>query len=460
MINVFESEALYKASTPEENETTLSHVTGTNDVHVDPVMVLTKTPERGDIGVLDAEKKLRFITFDSFKLSALPEGWTVVAPVEWRRGRKVKMNRVLGNYKWAKYFLWNVTGFTADGAEHAFSFKVTVSNVAYTCSGNYSGTDIDEVAASMNEIVSVFDFGGQKYHVYVRDGKLILSHDTYASYLAVTATGVTVTAWVGSELAASTATARYNGAKTGEGSVINLDRALIYFRADLSSATYNPTSEVTSIARTYPVCLPAYLGTSANRKDGDIQLDYCSFLRAYYGEGEEGWIKHVKDCMALFPSTYGVFNSAVYGEGKKNTYLLAGQRAEDHDGNDDELYPAFDAVAAFDLGADGFRAGDWYIPKLGELVELKRGITYPAIYVKGTGSVNVAAKDADILSRAYDKANLTQLANNSNAWASTRYSTSSAWGFLGSYGVAVSYVFYLAFQAVASVLYELSDSEN
>ena len=106
MINVFESEALYKASTPAENESTLSHVTGTNDVHIDPVLVLTKAPERGDIGVLDAEKKLRFITFESFDLTRLPDGWVVVAPVEWRRGRKVKMNRVLGNYKWAKYFLW------------------------------------------------------------------------------------------------------------------------------------------------------------------------------------------------------------------------------------------------------------------------------------------------------------------------------------------------------------------
>lgn len=460
MINVFESEALYKASTPEENETTLSHVTGTNDVHVDPVMVLTKTPQRGDIGVLDAEKKVRFITFDSFKLSALPEGWTVIAPVEWRRGRQVKMNRVLGSYKWAKYFLWNITGFTADGEEHAFSFAVKVSNVTYTCSGSYSGADIDEVAASMNAIVSVFDFGGQKYHVYVRDGKLILSHDTYASYLAVTPTGVSVAAYVGQELAASTATARYNGAKTGEGSVINLDRALIYFRADTNTATYNPTSEVTSIARTYPVCLPGYLGTSSYRKDGDVQLDYCAVLRAYYGEGEEGWIRHVKDCMALYPSTYGVFNSAIYGEGKKNTYLLAGQRAEDHDGGDDQLYPAFDAVAAFDLGADGFRAGDWYMPKIGEIVELKRGLTYPARYVKGTGSVNVAAKDADLLSRAYDKAGLTQLANNSNAWASTRCLSNVAWYFYGYYGSAGGYGFCGASQTIASVLYELSDSEN
>lgn len=454
MINVFESEALYKASTPAENESTLSHVTGTNDVHIDPVLVLTKTPERGDIGVLDAEKKLRFITFESFSLARLPEDWVVVAPVEWRRGRKVKMNRVLGNYKWAKYFLWNVTGYETDGASHAFSFAVKVSNVTYTCSGNYSGSTLAAVAASMNAVVSAFDFGGQKYHVYVRDGQLILSHDTYASYLAVTATGVTVAARVGTELPASTATARYNGAKTGEGSVINMDRALIYFRSDLSSTTYNPASDVTSISRTYPVCLPAYLGTSQH------QSDHCAVLRAYYGEGEEGWMKFMKAMMALYPSVYGVFNDAIYGDGPKNTYLLAGQRAEDHDGNDDQMYPAFDAVAAFDLGADGFRAGDWYMPNIGEIVELKRGITFPARYVKGTGSVNVAAKDADLLTSAYDKAGLAQLSNSSIAWASSRCSSYGAWFYSGSGGFAGYGSFYGAYQAIAAVLYELSESED
>ena len=171
-------------------------------------------------------------------------------------------------------------------------------------------------------------------------------------------------------------------------------------------------------------------------------------------------MKFMKAVMALYPSVYGVFNDAIYGDGPKNTYLLAGQRAEDHDGNDDQMYPAFDAVAAFDLGADGFRAGDWYMPNIGEIVELKRGITFPARYVKGTGSVNVAAKDADLLSRAYDKAGLSQLSNSSYAWASSRYGTNSAWYYNGSYGNAYNSYFCGANQAIAAVLCELSESED
>ena len=417
-------------------------------------------PERGDICVLDAEKNIKYITFDSFDLSALPSGWTVVAPVEWRRGRKVKVNRVLGNYKWAQYFLWLVTDYVTDGESHPFSFAVTVSGTAYTCSGNYSGTTVAEVAASMNAVVKDFAFGTHQYHVYARNGELILSHDTYTTYLAVAATGVKVTQRVGTELAATSAILRFNGQKTGEGAVVNLDRALIYFRADNSTAIYNPTSELTSIKRGYPVCLPAYLGTSQYRVEGDVQKDYCAILRAYYGEGEDGWINFMETgVFAVRPSYQGIDNTAIYGDGPTNTYKLAGQTVEDHDGNSAPFYPAFDAVAAVSFDADGLRAGEWYIPKIGEVVELKFGITYPAKYVTGTGSVNVAAADADLLTRAYDKCGLTQIANNTYAWSSSRYNAYGAWIFSGGYGYALSYSFCVSFQAIASALLTLPEAD-
>lgn len=417
-------------------------------------------PERGDICVLDAEKNIKYITFDSFDLSALPSGWTVIAPVEWRRGRKVKVNRVLGNYKWAQYFLWLISDYVMDGESHPFSFAVTVSGTTYTCSGNYSGTTVAEVAASMNAVVKDFAFGNQQYHVYVRNGELILSHDTYASYLAVTPTGVKVAARVGTEIAATTAILRLNGHKTGDGAVINLDRALIYFRADNSSATYNPTSELTSIKRGYPVCLPAYLGTSPSRVEGGVQKDYCGVLRAYYGEGEEGWINFMRTgVFAVRPSCQGIDNTAIYGDGPTNTYKLAGQTIEDHDGNSVPFYPAFDAVSAVAFDADGLRAGDWYIPRIGEIVELKRGITYPAKYVTGSGSVNVAAADADLLTRAYDKCGLTQIANNTIAWSSSRGGTGGAWSFSGGIGSAGYGSFGYNSQTVASALLSLPEAD-
>lgn len=461
MIETYATRAEYEAATLPTDESTVARIEATNEVLVNGVMVVTTAPQKGDIAVYDDEKNVRFITFDSFDLAKMPTGWAVIGFVEWARGRKVKVDYVLpANYKWAAYFLWNVTGYNTDGAEHPFSFAVTVSSVVYTCEGNYSGTTVAEIAASMDAIVKAFNFGGQTYRVIERDGHLILVHTSYASYLAVTATGVSVTQYVAPEVPASSASVRYNGARTGEGAVINLDRALIYFRQDLSSTTYNPNTQVTSISRGYPVCLPAYLGTSSYRKDGQTQLDYCSVLRAYYGEGEEGWIRFMKDMLVIYPCKMGVFNEAIYGDGKTNTYKLAGQRLT-IDGVDNVLYPIFDAAAAFGFaGVKGFEPGDWYLPTIGEIFELKRDIKYPAIYKEGVGSVSNAVADADILTRACDKLSMTQISNSVFAWSSSRYGTYGSWVFNGGNGYAYVGNFYGAYQAVLAALFTLPEAAD
>ena len=461
MIKSFATKADYEAATLPTGESTVARIEATNEVLINGVMVITTAPQKGDIAVYDEAKNVRFITFDSFDLAKLPTGWAVIGFVEWARGRKVKVDYVLpANYKWAAYFLWNVTGYNTDGAEHPFSFAVTVSSVVYTCEGNYSGTTVAEIAASMDAIVKAFNFGGQTYRVIERDGHLILVHTSYASYLDVTATGVSVAQYVAPEVPASSASVRYNGARTGDGAVINLDRALIYFRQDLSSTTYNPNTQVTNIQRGYPVCLPAYLGQSAYRKDGQTQLDYCSVLRAYYGEGEDGWIRFMKDMLVLYPCKMGVFNEAIYGDGKTNTYKLAGQRVV-IDGVENVFYPIFDAAAAFGFaGVKGFEPGDWYLPTIGEISELKRGITYPNIYKEGVGSVNNPVADADILTRACGKLGMTQIANNINAWSSSRYNTGYSWFFYGNYGNANYYNFCNAVQAVLAALYTLPEATD
>ena len=454
MIQKFNTEAEYAAAPKPTTESAVSRVLATNAIYEDGVMVETDMPEQGDICVIDAAGKERYFTLDSYNGSLLSANWTPVGFVEWRRGSIVKVDRVLGNYKWAQYFPWKVTNYVLDGSEHAFSFSVTVSGTAYMCEGNYSGETIEEVAASMNAIVKVFNFGGHSYHVYVRAGELILQHDTYTTYLAVTATGVTVTQRVGTEITASSAMPRRNGAKSGEGAVINLDRALIYFRQDLSSTTYNPNSDVTSIARGYPVCLPAYLGTS------QYQSDHCALLRSHYGPGEAGWIKFMENQFAAYLSRQGIFETHIYGEGHENTYKLAGQKVEDASGNEAAFYPAFDAVAAVGFDCDGMRAGDWYLPTIGEIVELKKGIKYPAIYKEGVGSVSTVAAEADRISRACAKLNMSQVQNSSNAWSSSRYGANGAWYFNGSNGCAYYSYFCNAFQVVAAALLKLRAAQD
>lgn len=448
MIETFNTKADYEAATLPNNESTLARIADTNEIIINGVMVVTPYPKPGDCAVHDGSQ-LHFITLESYDSTLLPTGWVPVGFVEWVRGTTVKIDRVLGNYKWAQYFLWNVTGYTADGSTANCTFSVTVSGTVYSCPVQYSGTTAAEVAVSMDATVKAFNFGGHSYRVIERDGKVILVHVSYNTYLGVSATGVSVAAYVAPEVPASSAMPRRNGGKSGEGAVLNLDRALIYFHQDLSSTTYNPNADVTSLARAYPVCLPAYLGTS------QYQSDHCAFLRSYYGGGESGWIKFMKAQHFLWPSGQGVFYEPTYGDGKSNTYKLAGQTLT-IDNVDHPIYPAFDAVAAFGFaGVDQIGVGDWYLGTIGEVGELREKIIYPAKYVEGTGSVSVAAKDADIYTQAIDKMGLTQVGNNPSAWGSSRYGTNGAWNFSGSYGFANGNGFYNASQVVASVLFQL-----
>ncbi len=406
--------------------------------------ITVRVPKRGDIVVIDAEKDYQFIALETFSALALPSGWQAVGAVARVWGRRcLCIHKTSASQKWAEKFLWRLTGYTLDGTDRA----VSITANGATCSVTYNATDLSTLASQLDAAVRPFDFGGHSYSVYVRDGELILQHDTYTTYVAVSATGVSVSARVAPELTADSRMERYNGARSGEGPVMNLDRALIYFSGDLSSTAYNPSSDVASIATTYPVCLPAYLGTS------QYQSDHCALLRSRYGEGREGWMKYMKRQMIINPSAFG----AMTQDGRENTYKLAGQTYTDRDGGGQlPLYPASDYAAAVEYGCDGLRKGDWFLPSIADVADIMAGITYPAVYDEETGaSEAVSRADSDPLNRALYAIGGTAIGNGSSVWSSCRYSTSGAWNYHGS-GFANRYSFYGTYLAVPSVLLDLA----
>ena len=406
---------------------------------------ITTSPNKGDIVAYDADKKVRFIRYgDSF--DGIPTGLTAMGVVSSRQGNEVLIVHKTNNstQKWAEVFLWRLTGFTLDGASHT----MTLTTQSVTATINYSATTLEQVASQIDAVVRPMTFGTHKYTCYVRDGEVILQHDTYTAYSAVTATGATITAWVGSEMVANAYMERFNGGRSGEGSVFNLNRALLYFRNDNSSTSYNPNTDVTSLNRSYPICLPAYLGTS------QYQSDHCAYLRSYYGEGVEGWLRFMKAQMVVNPSMTGVFNPD-YRDGHYNTYLLAGQKFVKPDGTEAVLYPAFDYVAAQGFaGVEGFEQGDWYLPSTYELADIIKDVTYPAIYKDGA-QVNVARADADIVNRALNAIGGTAISNGNGTWSSCRYYSSGAWGFGGGSGFGYGNNYYNRFVAIPCVLYKL-----
>lgn len=406
---------------------------------------ITTSPNKGDIVCYDADKKVRFVRYDN-SFDGIPTGLTAMGVVSSRQGNEVLIVHKTNNstQKWAEVFLWRLTGFTLDGASHT----MTLTTQSVTATITYSATTLEQVASQIDAVVRPMTFGTHKYTCYVRDGEVILQHDTYTAYSAVTATGVTITAWVGSEMTANSYMERFNGGRSGEGSVFNLNRALLYFRNDNSSTTYNPNTDVTSLNRAYPICLPAYLGTS------QYQSDHCAYLRSYYGEGVEGWLRFMKAQMVVNPSMTGVFNPD-YRDGHRNTYRLAGQKFVKPDGTEAVLYPAFDYAASQGFaGVEGFEQGDWYLPSTYELANIIKDVTYPAIYKDGA-QVNVARTDADIVNRALNAIGGTAISNGSYPWSSCRCNSYFAWFFYGSYGFGGSNHYFGRYVAIPCVLYKL-----
>lgn len=403
----------------------------------------TNYPVAGDIVCFDSGKQKKFIKYDA-TYSGIPAGLTAVGVVFHRIGNLVwvvnKVNNV--SRKWADVFLWRVYNYTLDGASHNATF--TIDGVA--ASVTYAASTIEGLAEQINAVISTTDFKGQRYTCYVRNGEVVLQHNNYSTYKAVSASGVSVTQYVAPEIVANSGMARWNGGRSGEGSVLNLNRALLYYRSDNSSTTYNPASDVKSLQTTYPICKPGYLGTS------QYQSDHCKFLRDYYGEGEEGWLKYMKAQMVMNPSSTGAL-SVSYRDGKELNSRLRGQTYLAEDGTQKSLYPAFDHVATIGYnGVDGLDVGDWYLPTIEELSNLIAPITYPAIYKDGQ-QVSVARGEADIVNRALNAIGGTAISNNSSYWSCVRCSAGYSWRFGGLNGFAyVNYFYYGYIAAPISLL--------
>lgn len=396
----------------------------------------THSPKKGDIVCFGADKKVEYISLETF--DALPSGYTTVGVVAKREGRNVLViHKESANQKWAEVFLWRLTGYVLDGASHS----CTITSNSVTNTVNYTASTEEEFAAQVQEQANTF--GTEQYTCYVRNGEVVLQHNTYTSYKAVTASGITVAAWVAPEIIADSHIARYNGARSSEGAIANMDRSLIYFMADLSATTYNPSSNVTNLATTYPVCLPAYLGTS------QYQSDHCALLREKYGEGVEGWLRFMEAQRVINPS----MQITMQRDGKADTYALAEQTFVKSDGTTPLLYPAATYASRVQYDCEGLRAGNWYLPSLSELVDIIKDVKYPAIYEDGKSKSTT--RDADVLNTALQKIGGVAVQNNISAWSSSRYYTNNSWIFYGLSGFCIYYYFCVSNRCIPCVLCKL-----
>ncbi len=463
MIKYFNTEADYAAATKSSFESEIALVGADNQVHFDGanVVVGAASAKTGSIVVLDGNSAMHFIAVDTYKSDSFMSNYTVVGVVavgvdhDLYRGKLLVVHKTNTSKAWSNIYSFRLTGYTCDGTArtgvlNVYSDASTVT--AYTIS--YNAATVADLVEQLNTYFQAnAPFTTQSWVaegvdtdddnvVDAIDIKMLFTFSRQASNSG--SAGFTLSANLLPEIAASSAMYRLNGQRSGEGTITNWERAIKYFSSDISSTTYNPNADVTSVKRSYPICKPAYLGTSA------YQSDHCAFLRSVYGAGEAGWLKFMKSFLPVKPTAYGPMGDKdTYGDGKTNTYLMAGRTFTQQDNTVIEAHPAADYCAAVSYNHDLLNHGNWFLPDIEDVFSIMRDVEY------GTN----VSRDADKINKALYAIGGSAISNGSYVWSSSRYFASGAWLSSGYFGYANSGNMYGANLAVPCVLLDVSEAD-
>ena len=458
MIKYYDTEAAYAADAKSPFESQVSLVGESNAIHYDGrnVIVGAKHAKTGSIVVLDGNSALHFVALDTFSSSSFMSNYTVVGVVavgvdhKDYRGKLVIVHKTNASKQWSAIYSFKLTGYTLDGTDRSGVLTVRSASdwgtgVDYTI--NYNADNVADFLTTLNAYFkSTAPFTTQQWRADSdAQGNITLSFlfTDYRQASNSAKSGFSISANLLPGIPASSAMLRYNGQRSGEGSISNWDRAIAYFSQDLSSTTYNPASDVTSPKLTYPICKPGYLGTS------QYQSDHCAALRAIYGEGEAGWLKFMESFYPVRPTNYGPLgDKATYGDGKRNTYQMAGVKFTKQDNTEIVAFPAADYCASVVYNHELLKKGAWQLPDVdtlcGILSTIKHGTT--------------ASRDADPVNRALNAIGGSAISNGSYIWSASRYGAGVAWYSFGYLGYLSSNIMYSSNLALPVALLDVSEA--
>lgn len=439
MIQYYNTEAEYAAAAKPAGESQVSRVIENNAIHYDGknVVVGLRSAKTGDAAVLDPYNTLRFIPWQDF--TGVPSGFTFIGAVgvgvdhPMFRGKVLIVDKTQDSKIMSYYYSFRLTGYTLDGTDRTGVLSIRTAaawNTAVDFTVAYNATTVSSLVSQLNAFFRDTTnevFQTQDWIAVENGGAIDLQFHLTAYQQASNTgkTGFTLTANLLPGIVATSAMYRRNGQRTGEGTVFNMDRALAYFRADLNNATYNPTTTQTAAnaKRSYPICLPGYLGTSQYSGGADR----CEAIRAIYGEGEAGWLKFMESFLPVWPTAYGsIGNKKTYGDGMKNTYIMAGKTWTGQDGVSHQAHPAADFVTAPGYNHELLKKGCWAGPDSEMLAAIMKTIKY--------NTTN--NRNADPINQTMYKGGGAAVSNGSVTWSFSRFSASIFWYFNGTNGCA------------------------
>lgn len=435
MIKYYDTEAAYAADAKSSFESQVSFVAGSNGVHFDGrnVIVGIRSAMTGSVVVLDGNSAMHFVAPGTFNSTSFPSNYTIVGVVAVGvdhpdyRGQIIILNKNNASRAFSYIYSFRLTGYTLDGTDRTGVLSIRQASDNYAVSVDYTvpynASTVTELVAQLNAFfrdTTNVAFQQQDWVAVENDGAIdLVMHFIAANQRSNTGkSGFTLTANLLPDLTSSSVMLRMNGQRSQPGTITNWARAIAYFSADNSSADYNPTSPVTSPKRAYPICKPGYLGTSQYAGG-----DQCAALRAIYGEGEAGWLKFMESFLPVRPTEYGPMGDKVtYGDGKRNTYLMAGKKFIGQDGAEHAAFPAADYAAAVTYSHEAMGKGKWFLPDIDQLTSVMKTIRYNTVPSRGSDPVNAALQAIGG----------TALSNASYAWSASRYNANNAWVANGS----------------------------
>lgn len=408
-------------------------------------MLEISIPKRGDYCIKKIEdKSVHYIDIDSISsISDIDYGYELVGVVCGYINGEVLVvrNPVYHSDTWCDILQYILTGYTLDGTDQSGVLSIrdnpsATANTDYTIP--YNATTKEDLVEQLNVFFANNDvFKNQGFFASIDNDKVIIyfKYTFFIQLVIVGKNGFTLEVNTMPDVIASTNLRRKNGTSLGEGAIGNMEKALVYFRYDNSLSQYNPTNVVTSVKISYPICLPAYLGTSSYR-DGDK----CEFLRSVYGEGEEGWKKFMKSFLPVYPTDYGVINTT----GKELTKVLASKRYNNLDKVNEVMCKA--AYYCYSMTSATIDEGEFWLPGVQELLIILYDIKY------GT----VSDRNADIINKALYRVGWAEISNGWSCWSACCYELYQSWIYFRDIGIFGFGTIFNKYLCLAVSLYPLT----
>ena len=374
---------------------------------------MTKSPKIGDIVCYDENRKVKFIALDTFHAGTFPAAWETVGVVVLRKGNKVTIcSKNNEAKKFMEVYPYIVSGYTLDGVEHTAQLRLHGKPSTRTWyEFKYTANTDSEFVAQLKQFLT--DNGETDWSAYMdAQCRVILQYDNYTSgeYLTTTLTyvsGLTLTGQVTVDCPQQPDFWRKCGNR-GNG-VWHAERAKVYFRNDLSTPAYNPATDVNSVPE-YPICWPAFAGTS------QYQSDHCLWLRQQYCKDpahptEAEWEAYIDDITHRIPYMLAG-NAPKWRDGALLSEPLKGITYRATDGTQKPLYPAVEYCSQF-------FDGKGYLPSMAEQIECFGNVTY--------GLTGVTRDKADPINRSLYAIGGSAIGCASGWWSSGRGYTGSNW---------------------------------